>query len=148
MALKAKELKILIIGPSKAGKAIVQKYQESKPDIEKMLDILKNKYWPAEIENMHEKIALIASLEHRFESVKEIVKQATPAPLDSYPFEKLIEWRDTARIRVGTREVVLHDLSDDWIEIGKEYNRKSKKQHSDLRWIGKLNKVIRKKAGV
>lgn len=88
-------------------------------------------------------------------AIKKVVKRGavettngddkTPSQLIRFSLEDLINWRNSARKRCDSRENDLKILKNKGIEIIREVRRLDKKQHSDLVWIGKLNRVISKK---
>jgi len=69
-------------------------------------------------------------------------------PLEQFSFEQLIAWRDAASKRATARDPQLKLINADAVNLIRILKQGEKKQHSDLLWISKLNKVLRKKAGL
>jgi hypothetical protein len=73
----------------------------------------------------------------------------TPAPvrleLSSYPIDELMNWRNAARVRADERSKRLLVLKELQEATETEIRKLDKKQHSDLIWIGRLQRTLSKK---
>jgi len=76
------------------------------------------------------------------------VKEKKAVPLDQFSFEQLISWRDRASVRATKREVQIQAIRADTQKLLRILKHGDKRQHSDLLWISKLNKILKKKAGI
>jgi hypothetical protein len=76
---------------------------------------------------------------------KDPLTAKTPQALSAFPLTEILGWRDSCRSRLDARQARLNELHMQHEAIVREVEKIDRKQHHDLLWCQKLNRVISRK---